>query len=181
MYTSQTYTLRWPIILEEKTIESVQINLINHAQHKEVLKSDPDEMEAFPKFIMLATGLTDAEVKKIKGPDFNSLRLKISDIVSKPTSHFIDNIDLDKPQLLQPFTGEDGQVRESLDIDIPDVAAIQRMHKLSSQDKEKATLWISMQCTGLTEKDIETMSVPDYNQLQERLGSFLNESADSFQ
>jgi hypothetical protein len=85
---------------------------------------------------------------------------------------------LDEPVLLVPFQGDDGQDKTTYKLRPPSVATTDLMD--SHDDEWDRTLFISTSCSGFSREELERMSLPDWNQLQERLIDFLQKSADFF-
>lgn len=84
----------------------------------------------------------------------------------------------DEPVLLIPFQGDDGQDKTSYKLRPPSVGTTDLMEK--HKDEWERTLFISTSCSGFSPAELERMSLPDWNQLQERLIDFLERSADFF-
>lgn len=182
-YTAAILALQWPIqVVAGHEIQSLKLELISHSAHAAVLAESSDERVVFGKFAELSCGLTEADVKQLKMPDWNSLRLKLSDIVSKSSSFFFKQMgvpfDPDSPGLLAPITGDDGRTITELSLQVPSVAAADIMSKFSTATERSE--FITMHCAGLSKKELAQLSAPDWNHLQERLQAFLNEPADSF-
>ena len=87
-------------------------------------------------------------------------------------------LDYDNPELLVPITGDDGNEISSYRILPPTVDTTDMMEEY--QDLYDKTIFVSMKCTGLSQEELESLSVPDWNLMQERLSDFLTESADYF-
>ncbi len=184
VFQPETVSLYRPVKGDDgKDILSLTIDLISHDQHSEIMGKNLSEPESFKALVMLSCGLSDAEAGQIKGPDFNTLKLRLSDIVAKGSDlHFkkmgID-FDPDCPFLLQSITGDDGKVIDRVDIDLPSVDTIILMSKFGTA--EERTLFINKKCTGLSQGELGRMSITDWNYTQSRLNDFLNETADFFQ
>jgi len=183
IFKPATLTLRWPI-KDEKNNEITTLNLatIFHCDHADVLATDPDERHAFAEFARLSCGLSAVEVKRLKMPDWNALRLKLSDLVSKGSDFFFDQseikLDPEKPQLLIPIQGDDGSTIERIELQVPSVETTDLMQK--QVDGEARSRFITLSCTGLSPDELDRLSCPDWNYLQGRINDFLNETADYF-
>ncbi len=86
--------------------------------------------------------------------------------------------DVNRPQLLIPITGDDGKPVTRYKLKPPTVHVTDLMD--TYDDEWERTIFISANCTGLSEKELELFSLPDWTQLQERLIDFLAQSADYF-
>lgn len=86
--------------------------------------------------------------------------------------------DINRPTLLIPITGDDGKEITSYKLKPPTVHITDLMD--TYEDEWTRTIFISVSCTGLSEKELELLSLPDWNQLQERLMDFLGKSAAFF-
>ena len=183
-YTPDVMPLRWPIKDDKGAeIKELTLSLISHGDHADVLSDDPDDRDAFAEFARLSCGLTLEEVKRLKAPDWNTLRLKLSDLVTKPSAHFFKalgvKIDPYRPQLLAPVQRDDGSTATHVALEVPSVATTDLMQK--QPDAMARTMFITMSCTGFSKAELDRLSAPDWTQLQERLNDFLNESAAYFQ
>jgi len=183
IFKPASLTLRWPI-QDEKNNEITTLNLaaIFHCDHAKVLADDPDERTAFAEFARLSCGLSAVEVKRLKMPDWNALKLKLSDLVSKGSDFFFAQSDIkinpEKPQLLIPIQGDDGGTIECIELQVPSVETTDLMQKQA--DGEARSRFITMSCTGLSANELDRLSSPDWNYLQGRINDFLNETADYF-
>jgi hypothetical protein len=183
-FKPEAYQLRWPVKkLDGTEINQVSIGMIYHHQHSEILADDPTETVAFRRLVKISCGLSDDEIDQIKRPDWNSLCLKISDLVSKSSAFFFKQHDIkfvvDAPRLLVPINGDDGNPITLIQLTVPSVKTTELMEK--QPDANARSLFITMACSGLTEHQINRLAVPDWTHLQERINDFLNETADSFQ
>lgn len=182
-FQPETLTLRWPIKDDKgNDITTLTLGAIYHGDHAEVLAGDPEEREAFAQFARLSCGLSANEVKHLKMPDWNALRLKLSDLVAKGSDFFFKRagvaIDTDKPLLLIPIQGDDGRTIEAVELQVPSVETTDLMQK--QPNAEARSQFITMSCTGLSHDELNRLSAPDWNYLQGRINDFLNETADYF-
>jgi hypothetical protein len=88
------------------------------------------------------------------------------------------SFDVNRPELLIPITGDDGKAITSYKLRPPTVHITDLMD--TYEDEWIRTIFISSSCSDLSEKELESLSLPDWNQLQERLIDFLGKSADYF-
>lgn len=183
LFQPETLNLRWPVQSGTREISSLTLTLISHADHAKVLKDhDGNETKIFTEFARLSCGLSEDEVSRIKTPDWNTLRLKLSDLVAKGSDFYFKRASIafnpDSPLLLQPITSDTGSLITELTLQIPTVATTELMKKHT--DPEQRNLFITIACTDLTPGEISRLSAPDWNHLQGRINSFLNETADYF-
>lgn len=184
LYKPYVISLRWPIERDNgEGLKKLTLNLISHGDHAAVLDDDPDEREAFAEFARLSCGLSAQEVSRLKAPDWNALRLKLSDLVAKPSGHFLKDagkkFNKDVPVLLKPIAGDDGQEIAEVELEVPSVATIDLMDK--QINALARSNFLTMSCTSLSLNELNQLSCPDWNALQGQLNDFLNESADFFQ
>lgn len=108
-------------------------------------------------------------------------------VSSEAPEHEIDNIKKqidetvfksESPELLITFVGDDGQDKTGYKLRPPTVATTDLME--AHEGDWDRTLFISTSCTGFSRDELERMSLPDWNQLQERLIDFLQKPADFF-
>ena len=97
-----------------------------------------------------------------------------------PASYFLGSKpeNPDDAPLLIPIKAVGREV-DRLSLQVPAMKATKVMRKMKTA-QERAD-FISAHCTGLSLVEITRLSVPDWNQLQERLNDFLNKPADFFQ
>ena len=182
-FKPEVLNLRWPIQSDNgDSITNLTLNVINHGDHANVLADTTEEREAFGRFAGLSCALSASEVKRLKMPDWNTLRLKLSDLVAKGSDFFFKRdgvtIDTDHPQLLIPIIADDGRKIEKVELQVPSVETTDLMQK--QPDDNARSLFISMSCTGLSKSELDRLSAPDWNYLQGRISDFLNETADYY-
>ncbi|MCH9691008.1 MAG: phage tail assembly protein [Gammaproteobacteria bacterium] len=182
-FKPETMTLRWPIRSDQgKEVTQLILQSICHGDHAAALADKADERQAFARCARFSCGLTETEVKRLKMPDWNTLRLKISDLVSQDSEFFLQRagiaINADCPQLMIPIQGDDGRKIDSIALTVPTVETTDLMQK--QQNELDRNAFISRSCTGLSSSELNRLSAPDWNYLQKRVGNFLNESADYF-
>lgn len=172
-----------------KQITEITFSPISHADHVKTLEGDPSEREAFGRIAMAACDLSAGEISRLSSPDWNSICTTLSEMVSKSAPFFIDQImsgrkpsdraeyDPDNPILLVPIKSDSGKPVTSIKLKIP---SVQSRDLMEAQEESKRTMFINMDCTGLSEAELGRLSVPDWNHLQSRINDFLNETADFF-
>jgi hypothetical protein len=89
-----------------------------------------------------------------------------------------DEFDNAIPALLIPIQGDDGQEKPCYKLRPPTVATTDLMDTYSNEWER--TIFISSSCSGFSQAELERLSLPDWNQLQERLIDFLEQPADYF-
>lgn len=179
-YHAETIKLHWPITDDKgQPLTQLTLQMVSHLDHVRVIEeSDDNEEQAFVKFAHLACGLSHSEIKRLKMPDWNSIRLKLTELVTNGSDHFITQPDGDSAWLLVPINGDDDSLIEQIELQIPSVETTEIMQKQATL--EDKNLFITMSCTGLTKGEIAQLSAPDWNYLQGRISNFLNETADFF-
>lgn len=177
----QSHTLQWPIAIEGGApITVVEMKAFTVAEHRAALDSvGKDEDDQFEALLLVATGLEPKVLEQIKRPDYVTLSKQLFEYVNKPASEFLDAVpaDLDDVPLLVPIQGV-GRVIERMVLEVPAMKATKVMRKLKTAT-ERAD-FISAACSGLSAPELMRLSVPDWNQLQGRVGDFLNKPADYF-
>lgn len=83
-----------------------------------------------------------------------------------------------RPQLLIPITGDGDKQITSYKLKPPTVKMTELMDDY--EDEWERTIFISANCSGLSEAQLNSLSVPDWNQLQGSLSDFLVKSADFY-
>ncbi len=85
---------------------------------------------------------------------------------------------VNRPQLLIPIVGDDGKSVTCYKLKPPTVHITDLMD--TYDDEWERTIFISANCTGLSENELGLLCLPDWNQLQGRLIDFLAQSAEYF-
>lgn len=172
--------LLWPITVAAGLLEEIQLRPFTHAEHTKALEEvGKDEDDQFIALAKLATGLTDEELDQLKRPDYVSLSEIIADYVMNKSEHFLgvpENADC--VPLLVPIKVMGRDCKE-LHLEVPALSATKAMKKLRTPLERSR--FITAHCTGLMAPDVGLLSVPDWNQLQERINDFLNKPAAFFQ
>lgn len=172
-------TLREPVA-DKKELE---FRPFTFAEYKAALVEAGDsEEKRGDTLITLATGLTQAEIEQLKTPDKNTIDAHVIDYTTRDAEYFFlkDGVELDKdaPKLLHPMKGH-----ERLTLQTPSVKASRIMSTVeNTADNPYAQAeYITRACTELMPHEIESLSLPDWNQIQRRIECFLNLGSDSFQ
>lgn len=176
------HALRWPILGEQdERIESIQLRPLRHGDHVAAVEKLKDEDDRLLALLQATTGLPETVLTRLKRPDYNTLARTLLEMVTFNSAYFLADqgvvIDPDQPVLLVPVHAG-GRLLESLSLEVPTLHATRAMAKLKTAT-ERAE-FITAHCTGLMLPELSQLSTPDWNQLQERLDSFLNEPAASF-
>lgn len=182
-----SHPLRFPISVEDDDgnvtkLTEIKLRAFTVGEHRKALAGVSDDAdEQFEALLVLASGLDQDVVEQIKRPDFVSLGGILSEYIKLPASYFLERLPEDPDNgvpLLVPIKTVSGQ-RDSLDLQVPALKATKIMQKLKGV--HEPTDFISSHCTGLSVQEIQSLSCPDWTQLQDRLNSFLNKPADYFQ
>ncbi|MBC3363450.1 phage tail assembly protein [Pseudomonas sp. SWRI154] len=183
-WTPPVHALLSPITGDDGTqIEQLQLKPLYYAAQKDALaRAGDDEDDQFFELAKLATGLSLKELDQVKRPDYVSIAQYVHEMSTRPTSHFLEQVDgapadPDQVQLLQPLDVA-GRSLTSLTLEMPVLRATKAMKKLKTA-KERAE-FITAHCTGLMLPDLASLTVPDWTQLQVRIDDFLNKPADYF-
>ena len=181
MFEPKTHHLVWPIEDDKKQrLNSVPVKLLTMGQHREMSKThkgkDTDLLRAC---ICSSTGLTLSELKRLVTPDYTSLQEQVLELMHMSAAQLIEGFDSSaEPVLLVPFQGDDGQDKTGYTLRPPTVATTDLMD--THKDEWDRTLFISSSCSGFSREELERLSLPDWNLLQERLIDFLEKPADFF-
>lgn len=185
-FTPPTHTLRWPIE-DDKSQPLTHINFktLSIKQHNHLVKQHKGKDKALERAIICeSTGLTLQEMGRLVTADFNTIQHHVFSLTNGNTGDLLSAklgtrcFNPDKPQLLIPIQGDDGQDKTQYSLKPPTLATTDIMESYDGEWEK--TLFISASCTGFTQSEIESMSLPDFNQLQDRLVDFLQQSADFF-
>lgn len=180
-WTPKPLPLHWPIQLPDgSTLDTLHPRAFTVEEHRAALaRAGADEDARFEELAVLATGLTLETIEELKRPDYVSLSAWLAEYVNQPAYFFTgqrpENPD-DVP-LLVPIRSF-GQPVERIRLQVPTMKATKVM--MAEKDPAKAAAFISSHCTGIAPGDIVKLSLPDWHQLQGRLGDFLNKPADYF-
>lgn len=175
-------TLRWPVTTADGVkIESLELRPFDVAEHRgALLRAGNDDDDQFEELAILATGQPREVIEDLKRPDYISLVSRLSEYVNLSSTFFLGAApkDPDDIPLLRPIKTF-GRDVDRLQLQVPTMKATKAMTKL--KDGHERAVFISAHCTGIAATDIPKLSLPDWNQLQERLNDFLNKPADFFQ
>lgn len=178
----KSHTLQWPIAIEGAApITVVEMKAFTVGEHRAALATvSKDEDDQFEALLLVATGLEPKVLEQIKRPDYVTLSGILYEYVKKSASELMGVApkDPDDVPLLVPIQGV-GRTIERLALEVPAMKATKVMRKLKTADERSD--FISGACTGLSTPELMRLSVPDWNQLQDRVGDFLNKPADYFQ
>lgn len=165
------------------TLSSVDVNVITFGEYEQIEVEHSGKNEAFnDALITAATGLNQTEIESLSMPDFNSIENCVLDLVNKSSDYFceLDGISFnkDKPALLDPL-----QHVAEIEYKVPSVKVSRIADTIQNTVKEpfKYPRYLTKACTGLSDEDINALSVRDWNMLQARISSFLQEPAGYFQ
>lgn len=201
------HTLHWPIEGDKgQSLKQIQIKTITMAIHQKLTQQYKGQDLALLHACMRAsTGLSNAELERLVTPDYNSLQTSVLALMQKTASNLLleqqsgdnepdstepDSTELDlnefaksdadsnMPQLLVPIQGDDGEFKQTYHLRPPTVRTTILME--THKDEWERTLFISASCSGLSREELGRLSLPDWNQLQERLIDFLQQPADFF-
>lgn len=180
MYQKE-HVLNWPIEDDKsESLEKVVVKVMTMGRNRELMKKHKGDDSALTRAcICESTGLTVEEVKRLVTPDFNSVQNLVFELLGNKTGEInSEGFDPDSPDLLVPIQSDDGSEKTGYKLRPPTVATTDLMDQ--HEDEWERTLFVSSSCTGFSQSELERMSLPDWNQLQERLIDFLQRSADYF-
>lgn len=179
MFEPKTHLLVWPIKDDKgQELTTVTIKLLTMGMHRHLSKTYKDT-DLLRNCIGASTGLSTKALKSLVTPDYNSIRDLVLELMHASAATLVDGFDSSAdPVLLNPFQGDDGQDKTSYVLRPPTVATTDLME--THKDEWERTLFISASCSGFSHTELERLSLPDWNLLQERLIDFLEESADFF-
>ncbi|WP_163834733.1 phage tail assembly protein [Spartinivicinus ruber] len=182
-WTPEVYQLRWAITDDkDQPLTQVTLKPVNRKDHVNALKDKPEDNEALYRLAQLSCGLSISEIKRLNTPDWNSIKDKLIDLVSKGADYFFEKLgedfDKDHPALLVPIKGDDDQLINNIDLKIPTVETSELMQ--AQKTTELRGLFITRACTGLSETEINRLAMPDWLHIQTRITDFLTETADCF-
>jgi len=163
-------------------LRKVLVNLITFGQYKLIVAdAGDDELKKIDLLIQSATGLPLEDIEKLKTPDFNALEFEVIEMTTRPAEFFLkkDDVefDVDKPTLLKPL-GD----KTALTLTSPTVKASRMMGNVNNTEKAPfaQSEYITKACADLMDHEIDELSVPDWNQLQNRINDFLNQASGFF-
>lgn len=178
-----SYPLLFPVSLDSgEALAEIPLRAINVAEHRAALvKAGKDNDDQFEQILVVASGLPASVLEQIKQPDYVALVDLIHDYIKLPGTYFTGR----KPEspddfpLLVPIKVFGGKIVDRLQIQVPAMKVSKAMRKLKTPN-ERAD-FVSAHCVGLSVPEVQSLSLPDWTQLQERLSDFLNRPAAFFQ
>lgn len=178
-----SHTLLFPIDLADGAqLKVVQLRAFNVAEHRKAIEeAGADEDDRFEALLRLSSGLDAVVMDEIKRPDYVSLQVLVHEYISQTAAYFLGAKpkDPDNAPLLVPIKRFGGKTADSVHIQVPSLKVSKAMRKLKT-DAERAD-FCTASCTGLSVPEAQSLSIPDWNQLQDRLHAFLNKPAAYFQ
>ncbi|MDD1141626.1 phage tail assembly protein [Pseudomonas sp. TNT2022 ID233] len=182
-WLSASYPLQFPITLENgDALSEIALRPICVSEHRAaIVKGGKDNDDQFEQILAVATDLPESVLEQLKQPDYVSLVEIIHDYIKLPGTYF-SGVKPENPDdfpLLVPIKGFGGRLIESLQIQVPAMKVSKTMRKLKTAN-ERAD-FVSAHCVGLSVPEVQSLSLPDWTQLQERLNDFLNRPAAFFQ
>lgn len=176
------YPLLYPIDLEAgDRLTEIPMRPITVAEHRAaMLKAGSDNDDQFEQILVASSGLPAEVLEQIKQPDYVALVELIHDYIKLPGTYFSGRkpVSPDEIELLVPIKGFGGRVIEGLQIQVPAMRVSKAMRKLKTAN-ERAD-FVTAHCVGLSVPEVQSLSLPDWSQLQERLNDFLNRPAAFF-
>lgn len=177
-----SHPLLYPVVLESgDTVTEIPLRPIAVSEHRAALvKAGKDNDDQFEQILVVASGLPLEVLEQIKQPDYVALVDLIHDYIKLPGTYFTGR----KPEnpddfpLLVPIKGFGGRVIDRLQIQVPAMKVSKAMRKFKTPN-ERAD-FVSAHCVGLSVPEVQSLSLPDWTQLQERLSDFLNRPAAFF-
>lgn len=180
------HVLIFPVGLENgEQLHEIPLRPINVAEHRAALvKAGKDDDAQFEALIELATGLPSSVLEQLKQPDYVSLVERIYHYVKMPPEYFTgckpdspDDFSLLVP--IRAFVDGVPKIVDRLQIEVPPMKVAKMMRKLKTVN-ERAD-FVTAHCVGLSVPDVQSLSLPDWSHLQERLNDFLNKPGAFFQ
>ncbi|WP_394179608.1 phage tail assembly protein [Marinomonas posidonica] len=181
MFQAPTHTLVWPTQSDKSDpITRVHCQPLTMGQHRELSEKHKDnDTQLLRACISASTGLSDKEIKNLVTPDYTSIQNHVLELMNSTASHFIEGeFDNTAPSLLIPIQSDSGQQKTQYTLKPPTVATTDLMD--THTNEWERTIFLSSSCTGFSQSELERLSLPDWNQLQERLIDFLQQPAAYF-
>ncbi|MBY7903603.1 phage tail assembly protein [Vibrio fluvialis] len=178
-----THTLFQPLASQEGKPEITELTFkqMTYADYLSVDIDGDDDEAALDEFLMLLTGLTPDQCANIALPDYNSVKAIVSNLITKTSkSAFEPNLKLshDTVPLLVPIKSDSKTDISAVQLKVPTVKT-RRIYKTLTSDQARLE-FITNACTGLSAAEIGRLFMPDWNQVQANIDSFLNRPADYF-
>lgn len=182
MFQAKTHDLNWPIDDDKsQAVNTVVIKPLTMGQHRELSKAHKGKDTVLLRAcISASTGLSLVELKRLITPDYNSIQDAVLGLMQSTAIELMasDEANLHEPVLLVPFQGDDGQDKTTYKLRPPSVGTTDLMD--AHDDEWDRTLFISTSCSGFSRDELARMSLPDWNQLQERLIDFCKNRRTAF-
>jgi len=183
----QAFKLYKPLVSDEGTpITTLTAALLTLGQNNQADTKATDDLTASDLRVMAVTGLSEDELNRLAAPDFNSLASYVEKQRTQPTAAFLgnkqnnqNNQNADSPTLIQPISANGGEQVNSLTLKVPTVKMIRMRDKVEGDLMTRA-LWLTAACTDVGPDDLLSLAMPDWIQLQMRLGDFLQQPAAYF-
>ncbi|WP_123358237.1 phage tail assembly protein [Pseudomonas frederiksbergensis] len=180
------HALTFPVVLDGgEKLHEIPLRPISVAEHRAALaKAGKDDDAQFEALVEVATGLPPSVLEQLKQPDYVSLVERIYNYIKMPPS-FFTGVAPESPDdfaLLVPIRAfVDGvpKIVDRLQIEVPAMKVSKMMRKLKTAN-DRAD-FVTAHCVGLSVPDVQSLSLPDWSHLQERLNDFLNKPGAFFQ
>jgi len=171
--------------------DKLTVKMIDAKTHREIVAAGKEDQDViYRALVKEGAGLTDKEVKQLAYPDYQSLIEAVELAYGRPASFWFERLaepdqkdgvadqfaQIDWFPLLLPIETAD-DVIDRITLKFPTVAAVDVMDK---QPEDKQNAFIKMQCTGLSEAELDGISAPDDWELQERVTDFLSQTGSFF-
>lgn len=193
-WTPPVHTMLCPVTdAAERLIETITFRPFTHGGHVDALaKAGADEDDRYYELAKLATGLPAEVLEKFKHPDYVTVAGWINDWIWSTSEQLGEKVKFDADGKEIESVGQDGdevellipievmgEKRTALTLTMPALKATRAMKQQKTKDDR--TNFITAHCCGLMLDDLGLLSVPDWNQLQQRIDTFLNRPAAFFQ
>lgn len=170
----------------QETIKQLTANMITHEKHVALIEGFSSEKDnnrkLYRELIKAATGFSDAEIKRLKAPDYNSLLEAVEEMFGKDSFHWFEKLGIelaDDPcvlPLLVPLRTAGGVIDE-IELQYPSMEAVDLMHENATDQQQ---MFILSSCTGLGPEELNQLSPPDWKSLDKRVHDFLYQTGSFF-
>ncbi len=176
-----THTLLHPITVDGTEILEVTFKPMTFADYTQVDVDQDDEDVIVEAFCLILTELSDKAFNLVSSPDFNSLKVKVKNMILQRSPDWLPGLDVrsDFIPLALPIKGDDGRDIKEIRLNVPSVKT-RKIYKTQKTDALKQA-FITQACSGLSESETTQLFMPDWNELQARINDFLNKQAGYFQ
>ena len=177
----QAFKLYKPLVSDEGTpITTLTAALLTLGQNNQADTKATDDLTASDLRVMAVTDLSEDELNRLAAPDFNSLANYVEKQRTQSTAEFLGNKqDADSPTLMHAISANGGEQVSTLTLKVPTVKMIRMRDKVEGDLMTRA-LWLTAACTDVGPDDLLSLAMPDWIQLQMRLGDFLQQPAAYF-